>query len=91
MSRKDLVADVAFSRQAWADYQDWLRTDRKVAARIARLIEECLRDPFRGIGNPEPLRHELGGYWSRRITKEHRLVYKIEDGLCVVVQCRYHY
>ena len=91
MSRKDLVADVAFSRQAWTDYQHWLRTDRKVAARIARLIEECLRDPFRGIGNPEPLRHELGGYWSRRITKEHRLVYKIENGLCVIVQCRYHY
>lgn len=91
MNRKDLVADVAFSRQAWTDYQDWLRTDRKIAARIARLIEECLRDPFRGIGSPEPLRHELGGYRSRRITKEHRLVYKIEEGLCVVVQCRYHY
>ena len=55
MSRKDLVADVAFSPQAWTDYQDWLRTDRKIAERIARLIEECLRDPFRGIGNPELL------------------------------------
>ena len=84
-------AVVAFSRQAWDDYQYWVQHDPKVARRVTRLIAECVRDPFKGIGNPEPLRHELGGYWSRRITKEHRLVYKVERGRCIVVQCRYHY
>lgn len=82
---------IAFSARAWADYQHWVRTDRKVAQRIARLIEDCLRDPLGGIGNPEALRHDLAGYWSRRITKEHRLVYKFENERCVIVQCRYHY
>jgi toxin YoeB len=55
------------------------------------LIEECLRDPFQGLGNPEPLKHELAGYWSRRITKAHRLVYQVVGGRCVIIQCRYHY
>ena len=90
MSRQDPAA-VAFSRQAWADYQYWTQHDRAVAHRIARLIEECLRDPFRGVGKPEPLKHELAGYWSRRITQEHRLVYRVTAGRCTVVQCRYHY
>ena len=85
------AAGIAFSRQAWADYQYWLKNDRTVAKRIARLIEECLRDPFHGIGNPEPLKHDLGGYWSRRIAQEHRLVYRVAGGRCVVIQCRYHY
>lgn len=91
MSREGRTAAIAFSRQAWADYQYWVRHDRNVARRIARLIEECLRDPFHGLGHPEPLKHELSGYWSRRITKEHRLVYQVAEGQCVVVQCRYHY
>ncbi len=90
MSREDPAA-IAFSRQAWADYQYWIQHDRTVARRIARLIEECLRDPFQGVGKPEPLKHELAGYWSRRITKEHRLVYRVTEGWCIVVQCRYHY
>lgn len=90
MSRQD-PAVIAFSRQAWADYQYWIQHDRAVARRIARLIEECLRDPFHGVGKPEPLKHELAGYWSRRITKEHRLVYRFTEGRCLVVQCRYHY
>ena len=55
------------------------------------MVADCLRDPYAGIGNPEPLKHDLAGYWSRRITKEHRLVYKVENGKCLVVQCRYHY
>ena len=84
-------AVVAFSRQAWADYQYWVQNDRKVARRIARIVADCVRHPFEGIGNPEPLKHELAGYWSRRITKEHRFVYKVENGRCIVVQCRYHY
>ncbi len=90
MSRLDPAA-IAFSRQAWADYQYWIQHDRAVARRIARLIEECLRDPSHGVGKPEPLKHELAGYRSRRITKEHRLVYGVAKGRCVVVQCRYHY
>ena len=90
MSREDPAA-IAFSRQAWADYQYWIQHDRTVAHRIARLIEECLRNPFQGVGKPEPLKHELAGYWSRRITKEHRLVYRVAEGRCIVVQCRYHY
>ena len=84
-------AEVAFSRRAWEDYQHWVQNDRTVARRIARLIEECLRHPFRGAGNPEPLKHELAGYWSRRITREHRLVYRVTDGRCEIAQCRYHY
>lgn len=90
MSREGPAA-IAFSRQAWADYQYWIRHDRTVARRIARLIEEGLRDPFQGVGKPEPLKHELVGYWSRRITKEHRLVYRVTGGRCIVVQCHYHY
>ena len=85
------AAAIAFSRQAWADYQYWIQHDRTVARRIARLIEECLRNPFQGTGKPEPLKHDLAGYWSRRITEEHRLVYRITGDRCIVVQCRYHY
>ena len=91
MTGERVEGDLAFSRQAWADYQYWVRTDRKVAGRIARLIDDCLHSPFAGIGNPEPLRQDLAGYWSRRITKEHRLVYKFENERCVILQCRYHY
>ena len=87
----DSEARITFSRRAWADYQHWVQTDRKVAQRVARLVADCLRDSFAGIGNPEPLKHGLAGYWSRRITKEHRLVYKVENDRCLVVQCRYHY
>ena len=84
-------AEIAFSRPAWDDYQYWVQNDRAVARRIARLIDECLRHPFRGAGNSEPLKHELAGYWSRRITQEHRLVYRVSGGRCVIAQCRYHY
>ena len=89
--RGSSLEEVAFSRQAWEDYQYWLQNDRTVARRIARLIGECLRHPFRGTGKPEPLKHELAGYWSRRISQQHRLVYRVTDGRCVVAQCRYHY
>ena len=91
MRRQDRAATIAFSRQAWVDYQYWVQHDRTVARRIARLIEECLRDPFQGLGNPEPLKHELSGCWSRRITKEHGFVYQVTGGQCVIIQCRYHY
>ena len=80
-----------FSREAWDDYLHWQKTDRRLLNRINLLIREILRSPFEGIGKPEPLKHGLAGYWSRRINDEHRLVYKV-DGECVLIaQCRYHY
>ena len=89
--RGSVRGEVAFARHAWEDYQYWVQHDRAVARRIVRLIDECLRHPFRGAGNPEPLKHELAGYWSRRITREHRLVYRVSDRRCEIAQCRYHY
>ena len=80
-----------FSEHAWEDYLYWQRTDRKVLQRINTLIRESQRTPFAGIGKPEPLKHGMSGYWSRRITDEHRMVYKVEaDALCIA-QLRYHY
>lgn len=80
-----------FSRRAAEDYRYWQKKDRRIWERINRLLHDIERNPFSGIGKPEPLRHELAGYWSRRITGAHRLVYKIEDGQVIVAQCRYHY
>jgi toxin YoeB len=80
-----------FSEQAWDDYLYWQGHDRKLLDRTDGLIRECTRTPFKGTGKPEPLRGPLSGWWSRRITQEHRLVYHpSEDGLCIA-QCRYHY
>jgi toxin YoeB len=82
---------LVFSEQAWEDYLYWQAHDRKLLARINDLIKECSRTPFAGTGKPEPLRGALSGWWSRRITLEHRLVYRpSEDGL-LIAQCRYHY
>jgi len=82
---------LAWSRRAWNDYLYWQKTDRKRLKRINTLIKETLRDSFDGIGNPEPLKHDLNGFWSRRIDKEHRLVYFYEEGELLIVACRYHY
>jgi toxin YoeB len=82
---------VVFSEHAWEEYLDWQKTDRKVAVRINVLIREIQRDPFDGIGKPEALRHALSGYWSRRITDEHRIVYRIEGDAVMIAQLRYHY
>lgn len=86
---------IVFGREAWRDYVAWQAEDDKVLERINTLIEECLRDPFRGIGKPEPLRQNLAGWWSRRITGEHRLVYRVkgtgEAQALEVLSCRYHY
>jgi len=76
---------------AWEDYLYWLETDGKVLSRINDLIEDIRRNPFEGIGKPEPLKHEKGGYWSRRINREHRVVYKVRDGVLYIAQCRFHY
>ena len=80
-----------FSEKAWEDYLYWQSTDRKTLRRINTLIKEVKRAPFEGIGKPEPLRHALAGYWSRRIDGEHRLVYKIDGGSMLIAQLRYHY
>jgi toxin YoeB len=69
----------------------WLKTDRKIALRTLELVEAVMRDPFEGIGKPEPLKHELAGCWSRRITPEHRLVYRVSGARVDFLQARYHY
>jgi toxin YoeB len=76
---------------AWKDYLFWQSADKKKLKRINTLIKETLRDPFNGIGNPEPLKHDLQGYWSRRIDSEHRLVYSFANDHLLIVSCRYHY
>lgn len=83
--------NIIFSNQAWEDYLYWNATDKKIFKKINTLIKECQRTPFVGIGKPEPLKHELAGTCSRRIDREHRLVYRIKDGALEIVQCRHHY
>ena len=82
---------IIFSEEAWDEYLYWQRTDRTVVLRINNLIRDIQRTPFEGVGKPEPLRHVLAGYWSRRITDEHRLVYKVESDSVLIAQVRYHY
>ncbi|MER6582966.1 Txe/YoeB family addiction module toxin [Nonomuraea sp. NPDC001023] len=82
---------VAFTSQGWEDYVHWQTADRQVLKRINRLVEDVLRDPYEGIGKPEPLKYALAGAWSRRITDEHRLVYLVAHDEIVVLQARYHY
>lgn len=82
---------VCFTPNAWEEYTAWLAEDRAMLKRINLLIEAIARDPFAGIGKPEPLKHQLAGYWSRRINGEHRLVYRVEGEELVIVQWRYHY
>ena len=82
---------LVFAEQAWEDYLHWQRTDRKVVERINTLVREIARDPHRGIGKPEPLRHALAGWWSRRIDDTHRIVYRVEDGRLLIAQLRHHY
>lgn len=82
---------VCFTPNGWEEYATWLAEDRNLLKRINQLIEAIGREPFAGIGKPEPLKHQLSGYWSRRINEEHRLVYRVEGKALVVVQCRYHY
>ena len=80
-----------FSERAWEDYLYWQETDRRLVTRINLLIRDIQREPFSGIGKPEPLRHAFQGYWSRRINDEHRIVYKVQDDAVLIAQLRYHY
>ena len=82
---------LVFSEHAWEDYLYWQRTNRKILKRINLLIQDVQRSPFEGIGKPEPLKHALSGYWSRRINNEHRMVYKVEGDTFSLAQLRYHY
>ncbi len=82
---------LTFSEHAWEEYLYWQRSDKKVLRRINLLIKEIQRTPFEGIGKPEPLKHGLAGYWSRRINDEHRLVYKITEDSVLIAQLRYQY
>ena len=81
---------ISFTRDGWEDYVSWVGK-RTMLKRINRMIEEAARDPGQGIGKPERLLYNLSGYWSRRITDEHRLVYQLRDDELVIVQARYHY
>ena len=82
---------IIFLDDAWDDYLYWQNTDKALLKKIDALIKEIERQPFEGNGKPEPLRHNLAGWWSRRINLEHRIVYKIDGDAIVILQCRYHY
>jgi toxin YoeB len=82
---------LVFAEQAWEDYLYWQQQDKRVVKRINELIRDCVREPFAGVGKPEPLKHALAGFWSRRITDEHRMVYKPEKEALLIAQLRYHY
>jgi len=85
-----------FTQNAWEDFEYWIETDDNIVEKIKELLKDIRRSPFQGIGKPEPLKFDLKGFWSRRITGEHRLVYKVEgkkgaDQKCFIIQCRFHY
>lgn len=82
---------LSWTEEAWQDYLYWQKIDKKTLHRINTLIKEIKTTPFKGTGKPEPLKHAFTGYWSRRIDREHRLVYAIKDQSIVMAQCRYHY
>ena len=83
--------NLVFSRESWEEYLYWQETDPQTLERINHLIKDTMRNPYRGIGKPEPLRHSFKGYWSRRITSEHRMVYRVAGGDLWIAQLRYHY
>lgn len=83
--------NIVFSENAWEDYTSWLREDRKMLKKINELIKDIQRTPFSGKGKPEPLKYDLAGYWSRRITLDHRLVYKFETERIYIIACKFHY
>ena len=82
---------LSWDSDAWTDYVYWRQTDKQLLKRINELIKDCLRSPFDGIGKPEALKANLRGFWSRRITDEHRLVCKVYDERILIIQCRFHY
>jgi len=88
--------DISFTPNGWEDLEYWITNDPDTVIRVKDLIKAISQDPFRGLGKPEPLKYDLKGYWSRRITGEHRIVYKVSgtkgvDQKCLIIQCRFHY
>jgi toxin YoeB len=82
---------VEFEDEAYSQFLDWQKNDKKIFSKIVNLVDECRKTPFKGTGKPEPLKHKLKGYWSRRITNEHRLVYKVTKNSIIIISCRFHY
>lgn len=82
---------ITWTLEAWKDYEYWQQTDKKIVKRINGLIKDTLKNPFSGIGKPEPLRHHLQGFWSKRINDEHRFIYRINEKTLEIIACRYHY
>lgn len=83
--------NLIFSDKAWEEYMYWQNTDKQILKKINQLIKDIKREPFDGIGKPEPLKYELSGFWSRRISDEHRLVYEVSENCIAIVSCRFHY
>ncbi|MDD2790312.1 MAG: Txe/YoeB family addiction module toxin [Sulfurimonas sp.] len=83
--------NITWTDESWEEYVQWQYEDKKIVKKINNLLKDIKRDFFNGIGKPEPLRHELSGCWSRRITDEHRLVYEVTDYSVVIISCKYHY
>ena len=86
MSRK-----IVFESSAFTDFNDWVKLDKKIQRKIIELIKDIDRQPFQGLGKPEALKHDLSSYWSRRIDREHRLVYKVTNEEIIILSCKYHY
>ncbi len=82
---------IVFESSAFTDFNEWLKLDKKLHRKIIELIRDIDRRPFQGLGKPEALRHDLSGYWSRRINQEHRLVYKVTNNEIIILSCKYHY
>lgn len=85
------MRNIAFEREAFEQFNTWALEDKKIYAKIVDLIDDVLHDPLKGLGKPEPLKYDLKGYWSRRITDEHRLLYKVTDEQILIVSCKFHY
>jgi len=82
---------IIFTKNSWEDYTSWLNEDKKMLKKINDLIKDIQRNPYEGIGKPEPLKYDLSGYWSRRIDREHRLVYQVNEYEIKIYSCKYHY
>jgi len=82
---------ISFVQRSWEDYNNWQKDDKKIFIKIQKLIKDTIRNPFSGLGKPEPLKGNLKGYWSKRITDEHRLVYKVEPNQLIIISCKFHY
>jgi len=82
---------ITFSKNSWEDYVSWQKEDKIILKRINQLIKDIQRTPFQGMGNPEPLKYDLSGFWSRRIDREHRLIYQVFDQEILIYSCKYHY